>query len=404
VAKDKLVKQPLWAFIVLLYLTGCSKPQAIEKPLAPVRVQAVETETSENGPRYSGSIEPASRVDVAFRLGGYVEQIATVPGENGATRLVHEGDLVTKGTTLVRLRDADYKTKVDQATSQLDQAKAAVQQTEFGIKQAEVGRDKAKLDFDRASALFKTQSLTKPDMDGATAQLDNAQDVLDGAQSQLVLARARVAGAQAVVDEANLALKDSSLTSPIQGVVIKRLVEVGSLVGPGSPAFVLADLSNLKAVFGAPDVLLPHLPLGTTLALSTEALPGVSFNGRVTAIASAADPRSRVFDVEVTFPNPNLRVKPGMIVTVQMAATHRTDPVPVVPMSAIVRSKTKQEGYAVFTVDEQGGKAVTKARDVMLGGALNSSVIVKEGLRPGERIVVSGAALLNDGDTVQIVP
>ena len=81
--------------------------------------------------------------------------------EGGGTRLVHEGDVVTKGTVMVRLRDADYKIKVDQATSQLDQARAGLVQTEEGVKQAQVGVDKATLDYGRADALFKKQSLTK---------------------------------------------------------------------------------------------------------------------------------------------------------------------------------------------------------------------------------------------------
>ena len=79
------------------------------------------------------------------------------------------------------------------------------------------------------------------------------------------------------------------------------------------------------------------------LTLSTEAYPG-TFTGRVTSIASAADPRSRVFDVEVTFPNPGLRLKPGMIVAIQLAGAHAAaDPSPTVPLSAIVRSKTSAE-------------------------------------------------------------
>jgi multidrug efflux system membrane fusion protein len=290
--KGDAVKQATWLLPVVICCAGCSKEPEHEKPLTPVRVQAVEMEKSEQGAKYSGSIEPVSRVDVAFRLGGYVEQILTVPNEGGGTRQVHEGDVVEKGTTLVKLRDADYKAKIAQAQSQLDQAKAGLQQTEEGVKQAQVGVTKAKQDYDRADALFQKQSLTKSDMEGAKAQLDNANAVLGGAQAQLPLARARIAGGQALVDEANLALKDSTLTAPSRGVVIKRLVEVGTLVGPGSPAYVLADLSSLKAVFGAPDVLLPHLKVGMPLALSTDSLPG-AFTGRITSIASAADPRSR---------------------------------------------------------------------------------------------------------------
>jgi multidrug efflux system membrane fusion protein len=372
--RDKFFKSHVWLLLVALCCAGCSKEQPYQKPITPVRVQAVETEAPEDGPKYSGSIEPASMVNVAFRLGGYVSQIMTVP-DGGSTRLVQESDLVPKGATLVRLRDDDYKVKVAQAESQLHQAQAGV--------------EKAKLDYDRADALFKKQSLTKSDMDGAKAQLDNAQAMVDGAQAE--------------VAEANLALKDSALTSRTDGVVIKRLVEVGSLVGPGTPAFVLADLSNLKAVFGAPDVLLSQLKIGMPLALTTEAIPG-TFTGRVTSIASAADPRSRVFDVEVSFPNPGLRLKPGMIVTIKLANTHPAAGIPVIPMGSIVRSKTNPDRYAVYVVDDEGGKSVCRLRDVTLGGALNNAVVVTAGLHPGENVITSGATLVSDGETVQIVP
>lgn len=386
------MKKRAWFVLVPLCLAGCAKEQPYQKPLTPVRVQPVETETSGEGPKYSGSIEPESVVNMAFRLGGYIDQVP-----------VHEGEVIAQGTTMARLRPADYQVKVDQATSQLEQAKAALVQTEDGVKQAQVGVDKAKLDYDRADALFKKQSLTKSDMDGAKAQLDNANAVLDGAKAQLPLARARISGAQGLVDEANLALKDTALVAPMHGVVVKRLVEVGSLVGPGTPAFVLADLNTLKAVFGAPDLLLAHLKVGMPLSLATESVPG-TFTGHVASIASAADARSRVFDVEVTFPNPGLRLKPGMIVTVQMGNTHPAAGVPVIPLSAVVRSKAGQEGYSVFVVEDQGGKEVSRARPVTLGGALNDSIIVNTGLRAGERIVVTGATLIGDGETVQIVP
>ena len=372
--RDKFLNPHVWLPLAALCFAGCSKEQPYQKPITPVRVQTVETETPEDGPKYSGSIEPVSLVNVAFRLGGYVSQIMTVP-DGGGTRLVHKSDVVPKGAALVRLRDEDYKVKVAQAESQLNQAQAGV--------------EKAKLDYERADTLFKKQSLTKSDMDGAKAQLDNAQAMHDGAK--------------AVVAEANLALKDSVLTAPAQGVVIKRLVEVGSLVGPGTPAFVLADLSSLKAVFGAPDVLLSKLKVGMPLTLTTEALPE-PFTGHVTSIASAADPRSRVFDVEVTFPNPGLRLKPGMIVTIKLANTHPAAGIPVVPMGSIVRSKNNPDGYAVYVIDSEGGKSISRSRDVTLGGALNNAVIVTSGLHPGEKVISSGATLVSDGETVDIVP
>ena len=372
--RDKFLKPYIWLPLAALCCAGCSKEQPYQKPITPVRVQAVAIETPAEGPQYSGSVEPVSQVIVAFRLGGYVSQIMTVP-DGGSTRLLQESDVVPKGAALVHLRDDDYKVKVAQTESQQSQAQAGV--------------DKAKLDYERADTLFKKQSLTKSDMDGAKAQLDNAQAMLKGAQ--------------AMVAEANLALKDSVLTAPSQGVVIKRLVEVGSLVGPGTPAVVLADLRNLKAVFGAPDVLLSKLKIGMPLTLATDSYPG-TFTGRVTSIASAADPRSRVYDVEVSFPNPGLRLKPGMIVSIKMANTHPAEGIPVVPMGSIVRSKNNPDGYAVYVVDDEGGKTVSRSRDVTLGGALNNAIIVTAGLHPGEKVVTSGATLVSDGETVQIVP
>ena len=405
--EDKAMRDTaLVLFIPLLGITlvaaGCSREQPYVKPLTPVRVHAVELAAPPEGVRYSGSLEPASRTDMAFRLGGYVDRILTVSDSAKGSRLVYEGDPVTKGTVLASLRTADYTVKVDQATSQVDQARAALVQTEEGVKQAQVGVDKAQLDYNRADALFKKQSVTKMDMDNAKAQLDNANAVLAGAKAQLPLARARIAGAQGLVDEANLALKDTSMTAPCDCVVVKRLIEPGSLVGPGTPAFVLVNLETLKTVFGAPDVLLPQLRLGMALSVSTEPFPG-PFAGHVTAIAAAADPRSRVFDVELTIPNPNRELKPGMIASVQFPAPRAADPAPVLPLSAIVSSKSGQ-GYSVFVVTEEGGKAVSKARPVTLGGALNDSIIVKSGVQPGDRVVVTGATLIADGETVEIVP
>lgn len=372
--RNKYLNAHLWLPLAALCCAGCSKEQPYQKPITPVRVHAVETATPEAGPKYSGSIEPSSMVNVAFRLGGYVSQIMTVP-DSGGTRLIQEADVVPKGAALVRLREDDYKVKVAEAQSQVDQAQAGV--------------DKAKSDYARADALFQKQSLTKSDMDGAKAQLDNSQALLEGAKAQLA--------------EANLALKDSVLTSPTDGVIIKRLVEVGTLVGPGTPAFVVADLKSLKAVFGAPDVLLPQLKIGMPLTLMSEAFPG-TFTGHVTSIAPSADPRSRVFDVEVSFPNPGLKLKPGMIVTIKLANTHPGEGVPVVSMGSIVRSKQNPDGYAVFVVDDEGGKTVCRSREITLGSALNNAVIVTAGLHPGEKVITSGSTLVSDGETVQIVP
>ena len=148
---------------------ACHREEAYQKPLTPVTVRTVEQYSGAGGVRYSGNIEPRAEVVLAFRVGGYVEEIRQVRGVDGRSRNLEEGDTVTKGTLLARVREKDYADKVNQAKAQLAQAQAAV--------------EKAKLDFDWASTLFASQSLTKPDYDGARAQLDSTTAMLAGRTS-----------------------------------------------------------------------------------------------------------------------------------------------------------------------------------------------------------------------------
>jgi multidrug efflux system membrane fusion protein len=350
---------------------GCAKEEAYEKPLTPVQVRAVTPSAAAEGVRYSASVEPNVRVDLAFKAGGYIQQLAKVGGRD-----IQDGDSVTRGMVLARIRVTDYAEKVKQARSQLAEAEAASAQ----VSQA----------YERATQLYQARSITKPELEQAQAAYDTV--------------KARMSGARALVQEAENAQNDTALVSPIDGVVLKRLIEVGSLVGPGSGGFVLADTSSVKVVFGAPDTMLATLKPGTIQTVTSEAVPNREFQGRITKIAPTADPRSRVFDVEITMPNRDGALKVGMVAVVQLGTSPAAAASTLaVPLSAIVRSKDKSEGYAVYVVEETGGNAVARIRDVMLGDMVGNQVAVTGGVRAGERVIVSGATIVTDGERVRIV-
>jgi RND family efflux transporter MFP subunit len=191
-------------------------------------------------------------------------------------------------------------------------------------------------------------------------------------------------------------------------VVLKRDIEVGTLVGPGNLGFVLADTTSVKAVFGVPDVLMQRTKVGLPLAVTTDSIPGVRFAGRITAVAPAADSKSRVFDVEVKIPNHDHRLKAGMIASVEWSekpgAREAASPIPVVPLTAIVRPGDNPSGYAVFVVEEQGGKFLAHSRTVELSDIYGSMMGIKGGLHSGDRVIVTGASLVKDGEQVQVVP
>ena len=362
-------------------LGACGGHETHDKPPTPVRVQAAEPSPVGGGVRYSANIVAKDQVSLAFKQSGYLREILQVRGVDGRPRDLHEGDRVEKGTVLARLRETEYEEKVREARAQLTEAEATLVH--------------ARQDFERSDALYKAQSLTQPEYDSARRNLDVAQARVEGAQAQLEVART--------------ALDDCALKAPFGGVVTTASLEVGQLISPGTVGFVLDDTGSVKAEFGVSDVMLKELRLGGTLSVNTESIPGIDFKGRISRISPSADPKSRVFDVELTIPNADGRLKPGMIAALQVGGMERADAgaaagVPAVRLSAIVRPPGDSEAYAVYVVQEENGRPVARVRKVALGEALGNAIVVTGGLKVGERVIVTGATLVIDGEPVRIVP
>lgn len=413
--------------LALIALTIGCKTKAQEKTVKPVKVKTVETHTGTTSVRYSASIRPSSQVEVSFKVGGYVE---TIKGAEG--RHIQAGDIVHKGTVLAQLRQSDYAAKVNEARSQAGEARStvdtnnaqlkeaitAVETSRAQLKDSEAALTRARLDFERAEALFATQSITKPDYDAAKERFDVSKAKFEAAKAQLAVAEAKVNTArfqigaaesrlktsEAVVYTASIPLGDAQLRAPLSAVVIERKIEVGQLVSTGTPAFVLADVSSVKAAFGVPDLALQNFKIGDTLTMTTDAVPGTEFTGHISRIAPAADSSSRVFDVEVTIPNAEGLLKPGMIASMNVNETGASAEVPVVPLTSVTRSKANANGYSVLVVEDAGGKHVARFRYVELGESYGNSVVVKSGVKPGEIVVTTGVTQLADGEEVRVMP
>lgn len=360
---------------LVVMLPACSKPR-VEKSAIPVTVRAAEPHKADEGYRYSANVEPYTMVNVAFKVSGYVAEILQVRGADGRMRDVQDGDTVEKDVVLVRLRQTEFADRINQAKAHL--AEAVAEQT------------KAKQDFERASALFRTQSLTKPDYDTAVAHNDISQ--------------ANEQGAEATLRQAELDQNDSQLRAPADGILLKRSIEVGSLAAPGTLAFVLADTSSVKVMFGVPDVMVAHTRPGMSFAITAEALPDTSIVGRITRIAPAADAQTRLFEVELTVPNPHNRLKVGMIASLSVPVAPTQETSLVVPLTAVVRPKDDPSGYAVYVVEQSGADSFARLRKVQVGEVYGNLIAVPQGVQRGERVVSSGTMLLNDGDKIRLVP
>lgn len=362
--------------------SGCSTPHASEpKPAQPVKTQLASVAAPQPGVRYSASIEAFEQVPLAFKASGYVDDLLRHSGADGRLRATQPGDRVAKGTVLARIRENDYRERVNQGRAKLAEVEAS--------------QLKARLDLERARTLYDAESLTKPDLDAAQSAFDSAQ--------------ARVSAARADIELASIALRDCALVSPATGIVLERRIEVGTLAAAGTVGFVLGDLSSVKARFGIPDGMIQSVTLGDAIGVMVEAVAGTTFAGRVTAIAPSADPQSRVFDVEVTIPNRDGRLRPGMIGTVSVgepageAADVARRPL-TVPLTAVVRSQAGAGQLAVLVVEKQDAAEVARLRHVELGDVIGNGIAVLKGVNAGDRVVTSGATFLVDGDPVRVVP
>jgi len=365
-----------------LALPACREVHGEAKP--PTRaVKVIEPQPAgrPSGTRYAVTIQPSQQIVLAFKSGGYVDEVLQRRGADGRLRAIQAGDMVTSGARLARVRDADYRERFKQATASLSELEAA--------------QIKADHDRERARALFAAEALTRPDLDAAEAAHDANV--------------ARLASARAQIELADIALRDTALVAPAGGVILDRKIETGSLVGSGTTGFVLGDIRVVKAVFGVPDALVSRIAPGQALDVTTDAFPGKRFTGRVTAVSPAADQQTRVFDVEISIANADGRLRPGMIGGVEIVAdaAHETPADAgnvAVPLAAIVRAAGGGDHYAVFVAEGRGDKAFVRSRAVELGRVTGNLVAVGAAVHNGERVVVMGASLLKDGEEVRVIP
>jgi multidrug efflux system membrane fusion protein len=354
---------------------GCSKATSEQPTLVPVRIAEVEAIDTGTANIYSANIQPYQQVDLSFKSNGYLVSILQVRDADGHVRNVDQGDYVKKGTVLAKVQQDDYQQKLDQAKAQLARAQAE--------------NERAKLSFGRISALYAVGAATKPDYDDTNAQVQSTQAAVDGAKASIV--------------EAQIALGYCQLQAPFDSWVLKRNVDVGTLVGPATNGFTLADTRSVKAVFGVPDTAVGGIKPGSPQTVSTEALPE-TFSGHVTSISAAADPKSRVYSVEVRIDNPGNRLKSGMIASISIGGARKIQRVNAVPLTAVIQSPDNPNGFAVFVADGTGDTVKVHTQDVQLGDTYGNLIAVLEGVSLKDRVVTSGTNMIKNGDEVRVIP
>jgi HlyD family secretion protein len=384
-----------------------------------VVVELAEVETRDVFRSYvtaSGELVAERYADIGSTVMGRVVELPVV-----------EGQRVEQGELLARLDPVQARSELEAAQASIRALEAeaagladqeAVARAELEVAQARARE--AAASFERRNALFDEDLLPASELDiaraaneSAAAQVEAARSAVARGESSLEAARRRVAQARAQADRVRDLFEKTAIVSPIDGVVSRLQVREGEMVvigiqnQPGTVLMTVSDLAELNAEVkvAEADVLRVEVGQGATVAL--EALPGQSFDGRVTEVGASALPvlaagaAAREFRVEIRLEEPAPGMRPGLTCDAEILVAERAD-VTVVPLQAVVLRAGERgaETQGVFTVDE--GKARLVPVETGILGGLDIEVT---GVEPGARIVVGPYQVLrelSDGDPVRV--
>lgn len=293
------------------------------------------TGNDENKIEASGNIE-ATTITVSSQVSGRVLEI-----------LKDEGDKIQKGDTIVIIDPIIYELKLQEASSALDAAKAQynllfagarkeeIAQAEELVNQAVINFQSAERDKIRFENLYESRSITKKQLDDATsrfdiakAQLNSAKESLNKLQNlarpeELKQAEANIQRMSSNVELIQKSLNDCFVTSPANGLIVKRFIEEGENTLPGASLFKTADLSYVDLTIYISTTQLPSVKHGQTAEVNIDGYPDRVYSGIVTYISPEAeftpksiqtkDERTKlVFAVKIKIANPEYELKSGM--------------------------------------------------------------------------------------------
>ncbi len=223
----------------------------------------------------------------------------------------------------------------------------------------------------------------------------------DQVGSELAYLEAKFGAEQAA---ANLGLLEERLArtvirAPIAGVLDSREIEVGTMVGPGTPVARIVDTDPVRITGGVPERYATDVRVGTEATVTFDVFPDEAFRGQIWYVGAVVNPGNRTFPVELKLPNPGRLIKPEMVANVEVVR-RVLDEAMVVPQEALMRI---EEGFIVFVVENEGGVDLVRSQQVELGPSQRNEVVIRSGIKAGDRLIVVGQQSVAAGDLVNVV-
>lgn len=239
----------------------------------------------------------------------------------------------------------------------------------------------AKANLDRAEKLYADQIIPQKNYLQARADFEKAKAVLRAAND-----KRRALGIANGDASSSAGASVFSVSAPFSGTIIEKKAVLGELAQSDKPLFSVADLSNVWIETNLYEKDFGKVKIGSTATITLAAYPGETFTGKVTYISSVMDKESRTVRARVDVPNPDGRLKLEMFATASIATTAAGKAL-LLPEQAVVLI----QGQPTAFVQDAGG---FEPRAIDLGEKLRDQVVLKAGIKPGEKVVTGGAYAL----------
>ncbi len=328
--------------LLLLALAGCGgadpKPKGKAMPL--VRAAAPGTHHFVDRVEAVGTARANEQVTLSSPVTERIERITFI-----------DGGFVRAGQVIATLAQAEERASLAGALAAEQQARAQ---------------------FGRMSALNDRGFVTPATLDQQRALAERARADADTARAQIT---------------------DRIVRAPFSGFASQRAISQGTIVSAGAPIATISDISRIKLDFTVPETALARLRIGEPVTARAAAYPDLAFSGQVSSIDPVIDPSTRAASIRAILPNPGARLKPGMLLTVQVLVGER-DAIAVPELAVLGEGADRY----VFVVDRQSVAHRTKVTT----GAREGGLIEVRGLAPDARIVTEGVVKISDGLKVKI--
>lgn len=365
------------------------------KPKGPVIVRTMEAkeEVVDRVVEVTGTLGGAEEVVVSAEVDGRVERVAA-----------DLGDVVAKGATLVQLQATTPRLLAEQADADFLQslAKLGVPGDELdnvepmklaSVKRAEADLAEARRNTGRVRELHGKGVVTQNDLDTVETRERVAEAAHQSAREDAAAAVATARSKRAALGLARKRLNDTTVTSPISGVVSERKIALGELVKAGTPVYTVVVSDPLKLRGDVPERYAGEVKPDMDVTVSLDAL-GLEATGKISRVGPSVASSSRTFRVEALVPNPDGKLKPGLFARARVTIGN-DETVLAVPETAV----SALAGVTKVFVLEDG---VAKERKVDVLRKRGSDALVAGELKAGEQVIITGIARLFEGAEVKL--